>query len=56
MTRLTRSALLGLLLLVALSLSTMGCNTALGVGVGVSYPGPMYGPYPYITMGGGPPH
>lgn len=43
-----------LLFLAALSLSTMGCDTVVGVGVGVSYPGPMYGPYPLIQMPGGP--
>ena len=42
------------LFLIALGVSTMGCNTVVGVGVGVSYPGPMYGPYPLITMPGGP--
>ena len=38
----------------ALGVSTMGCDTVVGVGVGVSYPGPMYGPYPLISMPGGP--
>jgi len=42
------------LFVLALGVSTMGCDTIVGVGVGVSYPGPMYGPYPLITMPGGP--
>ena len=50
----TKRGLLAILFLVALGVSTMGCNTVVGVGVGVSYPGPMYGPYPLITMPGGP--
>ena len=47
-------ALLAMVFLIALGVSTMGCDTIVGVGVGVSYPGPMYGPYPLITMPGGP--
>jgi len=47
-------ALLAMVFLIALGVSTMGCDTIVGVGVGVSYPGPMYGPYPLISMPGGP--
>ena len=47
-------ALLAIVFLVALGVSTMGCDTVVGVGIGVSYPGPMYGPYPLISMPGGP--
>ena len=50
----TRRWMVAALFLIALGVSTMGCNTVVGVGVGVSYPGPMYGPYPLITMPGGP--
>ena len=37
--------LLLLTLVVGFAVSMVGCNATVGVGVGVAYPGPYYGPW-----------